>query len=344
MRILVDYQIFLSQRFGGISHYHARIHEAINRMPTGQQSFVSVLGSRNEYLGVSDPLRVLNGRNVLRRLNKSLTMARMSSFDVLHPTYYDNYFLSARRLPPYVLTVHDVIAERRFMDAPGRKMASDKKNLIARASRIIAISEATKKGILEFYDVPESSISVIYHGRPDYVSGVPAVPVAPFLLFVGQRWGYKNFSGMLAQAAPFMKRHDVRLKVVGKEPSAEERQEVAALGIGGLTDWVVGASDETLYGLYRQAMAFVFPSLEEGFGIPLLEASAAGCPVVCSDIPVFREVMGEAAVFFEPSSGLESALERVADARLIEAATANLSRFSWDDAARQTLEVYQSTL
>ncbi|TDX01776.1 glycosyltransferase family 4 protein [Dinghuibacter silviterrae] len=385
MNILVDYQIFLAQRYGGISHYHAKIHHAINRGASGHRSVLGVFGSSNKYLGFfPDPFRLLNlkGKAVLRSLNQAATKTFVRRFDVFHPSYYDNYFLSARRLPPFVLTIHDVIPERFFMDARGRELVARKKNLIPRAAHIIAISEATKAGLLEYYDVPESRVSVIPHGRPDHFerfaarSAPPARAASaaseaaaghmllaasaasaatgataassgngqPYLLYVGLRSSYKNFALFADGVAPFARRHGVRIKVVGPAPLPDELQQVERLRLAPLTDWLTGTTDEELYRLYRHALCFVFPSLDEGFGIPLLEAAAAGCPVLCSDIPVFREIMGDAALYFDPraAESLEGPLEQVSGLRsvLVDRATRNLDRFSWDEAARQTLQVY----
>jgi glycosyltransferase involved in cell wall biosynthesis len=197
----VDHQIFLSQRFGGISNYHSIIHQTINDGQAADRSTILALGSNNEYLeGKMAFLKPLNvrGKKVLRAINERTVSRMMPSFDVFHPSYYDNYFLTVASKPPFVLTVHDMIPEKNFYhDDIGRTLISNKKNLIYKAARIIAISEATKKDLLSFYDIDPDRIDVIHHGYPvsfdklrnpmiSATINMPA-PLKPYFLFVGTR-------------------------------------------------------------------------------------------------------------------------------------------------------------
>ena len=113
-------------------------------------------------------------------------------------------------------------------------------------------------------------------------------------------------------------------------------------------DWAGHVSDERLADLYNRAAAFVFPSKMEGFGIPVLEAQQNFCPLVASDIPVFREVAGDGAVYFMPDdpAGLGQAVDHAVSDRgsLIERGTANAARFSWAHAAARMIEIYRSFL
>ena len=111
-------------------------------------------------------------------------------------------------------------------------------------------------------------------------------------------------------------------------------------------------SDHELTGLYKSAKAFVFPSLAEGFGLPGLEAMAAGCPVVCSDIPVFHEIYGDAAIYFDPNNARDIA-EKINNVfhsndtyhhSMVERGKEHAKKFSWRKMAQETLEVYKEII
>ncbi|WP_431216560.1 hypothetical protein ACQ86N_19350 [Puia sp. P3] len=117
MKVLVDHQIFLSQRFGGISNYHSIIHQTINEGQAADRSTILALGSINEYvesrMAILKPLNT-HGRKMLHAINERTVSRMLSSFDVFHPTYYNNYFLSVAGKPPFVLTVHEYDTGKEF--------------------------------------------------------------------------------------------------------------------------------------------------------------------------------------------------------------------------------------
>jgi len=357
MKVLVDYQIFLAQQYGGISNYHSKIHEMINGLESGDRSTIIALGSENKY--IRNQLRLLRplnvrGKRILTSINQYALEQSIPRYDVFHPTYYDNYFLKTEKMPPFVITVHDVIPEKYFKDERGYSLVRNKKNLISKAARIIAISETTKRQLLNFYDVDPSNIVVIPHGRPDEVKVTPEDKEKswdkgqPYILYVGLRTGYKNFSFLLQSSAPFLLKYDMQLKVAGPPPVESEMRLVEELNLQDKVEFLSYPSLEELYALYHAAFCFAFPALEEGFGIPLLEAAAAGCPVICSDIDIFHEISGDSALYFDPHSreSVNSQLERlVSDSslrqELTQKAIANLAKYSWIEAAKRTLNVYQ---
>ncbi|HXO75627.1 MAG TPA: glycosyltransferase family 1 protein [Puia sp.] len=357
MKVLVDYQIFLAQRYGGISNYHSKIHEMINGLESGDRSTIIALGSENKYIrNQLQLLRPLNvrGKRILTSINQYALEQSIPRYDVFHPTYYDNYFLKTEKIPPFVITIHDVIPEKFFTDERGLSLIRNKKNLIAKAARIIAISETTKRELLNYYDVDPSNIVVIPHGRPDEFKAAPEEPEKswdreqPYLLYVGLRGGYKNFSFLLQSSAPFLLKYNMRLKVAGPPPAESEIKLVEELNLQDKVEFLAYPSLEELYTLYHEAFCFAFPSLEEGFGIPLLEAAAAGCPVICSDIGIFHEISGDSVLYFDPHSGdsVNLQLEKlVSDSSLRQELTrrsnANLAKYSWIEAAKRTLNVYQ---
>ncbi len=273
---------------------------------------------------------------------------------IFHPTYYNSYFLKYIGNYPYVITVHDMIHEI-FPEfcSDSDIMIQEKKATITRATRIIAISENTKRDIIRLLHIDADKIDVIYHGtsmRP--FSGKQRLKLPErFLLYVGDRTPYKNFDRFI-KAFSILQKNDPDLYVVCTGHSIK-RPEKEALSRLGVLDRIVHikASDQALSELYSRALLFVYPSLYEGFGIPILEAYANHCPVALSNASCFPEIAGEAGAYFEPesvdsiyetiSSLLDSDGERTA---LIQAGKERLKRYSWQKTAEQTGQVYRQVM
>lgn len=166
---------------------------------------------------------------------------------------------------------------------------------------------------------------------------------------MGKRELYKNFTGFFRAIQPLLHRHpDLHLVCAGGGAfSADEQSLFQASGLGHRVQYQP-INDGILYGLYQHAQAFVFPSLNEGFGIPVLEAFGAGCPVVLSERSSLPEVAGEAAVYFDPENdeSIADAIERVVTSeslrdQLRQSGRERLTLFSLDKTARQTFDVYK---
>jgi glycosyltransferase involved in cell wall biosynthesis len=222
-----------------------------------------------------------------------------------------------------------------------------------RADHVICVSESTKKDLTSFYAVDPRKLSVIYHGCSFPVSVPPSDDVcAPFLLYVGLRGSYKNFTRLLEVYAgsASIKRDFKLICFGGPRFSALELHNMKILGVEGRVTRVVG-DDKRLQNLYCSAACFIYPSLYEGFGMPVLEAMACGCPVACSSTSSLPEIGGSAAEYFEPSDcdSIRTAIERLvySDTRRRYMAVQGKHRaaqFSWDRCARQTFQVYSSLM
>jgi len=172
---------------------------------------------------------------------------------------------------------------------------------IARCDGIITVSEASRQLIHEVYGVPEDRIAVV----PNSVKR-PVMPIAtaisaaqPFLLAVGASWSHKNIEALLRQHALWAPTY--RLKIVsGPGPYRTRLEKIAAsYGISSRIDFLSGLAPLDLEHLYAGCSALVYPSLMEGFGLPPLEAMARLRPAIVSDLPVFRELYREHALFVE---------------------------------------------
>ena len=215
-----------------------------------------------------------------------------------------------------------------------------------RSHRLIAVSEATRSDLLRFYRIPKERVTVVHHGVEPAFSRLNRSHTEPYLLCVSTLHPHKNLTRLIR--AYGRKERDFPLILAGLRGFHTETIErlIEEMGLQDsvqITGWVPRAE---LYSLYERARAFVYPSTFEGFGMPVLEALAAGIPVACSDIPPLREVASDAALYFDPlnEDHIASAIERVmTDASLRERlSTAGRERarpFTWERCAEQTLKI-----
>lgn len=361
-KVFIDHQKFSTQKYGGISRYFANIIQGIKRTDDiGYQ--LGVMHAKNHYIQ-NEPLpikgsfsdRVLNrNERYDYRLNQLYCKRLLdkANFDVFHPTYYDPYYIKHLK-KPLVITIHDMAHER----VPEYFWAQDpltqqKRVNIDRADSIITISNTTKKEMISCFDIDPAKVSVIYHGldidAPFEVEPIMNLP-EQYLLFVGDRSGYKNFYLFMSAVQKLMP-HFPDMHVVltgGGKLHVADREFIERLG---LTDRVhhLNATDEQLNYLYQNTQLFVYPSLYEGFGLPILEAFRARCPMLLSDTECFREIAADAAVYFSPLS-LDDLVETMSDtlmnpalkAQLVERGTQRLAHFPLQKSIDQTLNVYKS--
>ncbi|HSP70454.1 MAG TPA: glycosyltransferase family 1 protein [Bryobacteraceae bacterium] len=215
-----------------------------------------------------------------------------------------------------------------------------------RSHRLIAVSEATRADLLHFYRVSESRVAVIPHGVEPAFSRLDRSRTENYLLCVSTLHPHKNMLRLIRAFG--RKKRDFPLVLAGLRGFHAGAIEalIAEMGLQDsvrITGWV---PREELYQLYAHARAFIYPSTFEGFGMPVLEALAAGIPTACSDIPPLREVAGDATLFFDPQDedAIAAAIERVmSDAplrkRLAQAGPERARPFTWERAAEQTRNV-----
>ena len=378
MRILYDYQIFQWQRVGGISNSFINL---IQNLPSTAEFQIGIKDSDNVHLKESGLVQVrpfsseqnfltnryfygkgylfrwfstifpsINSREVNRKY--SIDLLKSGQFDVFHPTFFEDYFLPYLNGTPYVFTVHDMITEK--FKTGDILQTNNKKTLVDRASHIIAVSNNTKQDLMDIFNVPESKITVIYHGASEIMPSKDfVVGVDKYILFVGQRGGYKNFIPMVKSLLPVLERHqDIKIICTGADFSLQER---SLFKENGLQDRVIhrSPSDAELRALYANALCFVFPSLYEGFGIPILEAWKCGCPVILNKKSCFPEIAKDAAVFFTLDNNY-SDLDRVMESfltmpenekdLLLQRQNKRLQDFSWKKSAEMLLDVYRGVM
>ena len=386
MKVLFDYQIFETQTFGGISRYYV---ELIKKF--GKNNLIDwelpITYSNNIYLEKEpelfkylkkkkDPfsyflpdfdfkgkwklyktVNKLTGFPKEEFANRELSLKRIKEkdFDIFHPTYYNDYYLEYVTDKPFVITVHDMIHEKFSAENLVTDFHSDtKQKVIEKATKVIAISQNTKKDLIELFKVDEKKIEVIYQAnslQSDY-------DFAPFsqnlklpekyLLFVGNRKGYKNFNFFIHSVAPILKiNKNIFIVCTGTDFSQEELDSFSNLGISNQMKHHF-VDDASLVFLYKNALAFVFPSLYEGFGIPILEAFSCGCPALLSNTSSLPEVGGDAALYFNPANkdSMYEAVKSICNnenmrLEMRQKGYERLKLFSWEKTALETKAVYE---
>ncbi|HLO80516.1 MAG TPA: glycosyltransferase family 1 protein [Chitinophagaceae bacterium] len=367
MRILYDHQCFTNDRIGGISKY---FYKLMDQFSADQDLEIDVAGkfSNNLYalqlngkMNFSKffPDQDFRGqRRILKILNKrqAVNQLRKGQFDIFHPTYYNPYFLDHVGDKKMVLTVHDMIYEIFGMKErySSYSMLEAKKELIRRSDKVIAISASTKRDILRFIQVPHEKIEVIYHGvereTKTYPEDFLKLPAARFFLFVGKREGYKNFSFMLDSIAPLLRECGAGLICAGGGVfSRDEVIQIERLRLKQQVHFFPSLSDDQLSFLYQKAIALIYPSLYEGFGMPLLEAARNKCPVISSNSSSLPEVGGDAVLYFNAgdADGLLKSAEDVfyepaLRDELIQKGLSRANEFGWDRTFEQTKSLYRS--
>ncbi len=232
------------------------------------------------------------------------------------------------------------------------------------AAHIISVSEYAKRELSNEVDYPSERIHVIHHGIDPYFVPFPAETVRLLrsqllrddeqylILHVGHSARRKNVE-ILYKALSILsgRKVPVRLLRVGGEPTPAQASLIHALGIKDIVTHIKHVPNRELPRYYASSDLFVFPSLYEGFGIPLIEAMACGIPVVCSDWKLFREVCGPAAFFADPTDprALADAIEKVLHypslaSQLRQKGLQRARQFTWEKTAFQTLQVYQRVL
>ncbi|MEN9630293.1 MAG: hypothetical protein RJA10_3521 [Pseudomonadota bacterium] len=366
MKVVFDSQIFELQRHGGISRYVTELALAMARLPEVQARVLAPLHVNALLAGsgapTAGPAACVPGWPA--RLRQPLAAAWSAAWlalgppDVLHATYYGRH-RRPRGAGRLVLTVHDMIHERFPGDfGPHDDTAACKRAAVAAADHVICVSDSTRRDLCQLYGLAPERISVVPHGvRPlPAVQGPPPLPPgAPYLLHVGARGGYKNFSLLLrALAASAPLRTALRVVAFGGGPwTAAERELITRAGLGDGQVLQMAGDDALLSTLYRHAACLVYPSRYEGFGMPLLEAMALNCPVVSASGSALPEAAGPAATYFDTESAdapaqLAAAIERATGdparrAELQRLGAERAAAFTWERAARQTLQAYQRT-
>jgi glycosyltransferase involved in cell wall biosynthesis len=290
----------------------------------------------------------------------ALERARVTLFHAPH------YVVSPFTRCPYVVTIHDCI-HLRFPQYLPNALAHVYARAVMRTSahrarRVLTVSNASKQDIQHYLRVPGDKVEVIYNALDERLASPPTpedmtrvrerfLLTSPFILYAGNIKPHKNVDRLI-EAYSILRRRgvgDVKLLIIGDDVSKYQnlRRLVHRFQLHQHVRFLGFVPEATLAALYRLAAAFVFPSLCEGFGLPTLEAMAAGAPVITSNVSSLPEVVGDAALLIDPmdAGAIADALARVLGdvtlrTELIARGHERVKAFSWQRSVARTRAVY----
>lgn len=355
IKILFEHSIFLHQKNGGISNYIIKINEKLKNynVDTKIISLISInnfLNHSKVKKNVIFRLKIIPKfcRKFFFLLNDLffLIYSKLSKPDLVHFSYYNNNLIKFLKAP-YVLTVYDLINER--FDIQNNQF--NKKNLIMNAKHIICISNFTKSELIDIYEIPPKKISVVHLGVDEKKNEI-INNKENFILFVGDRGRYKNFEKLIEcfGNSKYLKKNFNIVCFGDNEFSKKEKNKLDTLNIRKNFLHVKG-DNQKLEKYYKKATLFVSVSLMEGFGLTPLEAMSLNCPVICSDIPVFREVLGNSCEYVDPLdvNNIRIKIETILKSkneqeRLIELGKKKVTEYPWEKCTAETSKIYEKIL
>ncbi len=262
-------------------------------------------------------------------------------------------------LVPFVVTIHDLIlkkypTQRASFFGPIRYWIKNIgydfviSSALKKSQKVITISNYTKKNILKYFKINSDKIKVIYEGTPDSSSLPEKKTKDPYLLYVGNAYPHKNLRRLILAFKELSQERDLKLILVGEIDYFYQqlRKEFSHLKNIVFADFV---SDQELISLYQNASLYVFPSLCEGFGLPPLEAMSHGLPVISSSATCLPEILGQAALYFNPNNSQEI-IQRIKEVlddkklqeKLISSGFKKIKEYSWNEMSKEILKIYQS--
>lgn len=354
-------------RSAGITSYIFNLLRHLPETATGME--YTVFLSEKRYRGAPglrlQVSRLPTSRPAVRILWEQALLpwvARREGIDLLHNMAFVGPLAGGC---PFVVTVHDLsflFFPRSFRSLRRSYLQVFARMSVRRARRVIAVSESTKRDLVEIYDISPAKIDVVYNGVDARFQPLPADQVAAFrqqqglpdrfILFVGTLEPRKNIVSLIDAYARLPKERPPLVLVGGKGWFYDEIfGRVEALGLTGEVRFAGFVPAEDLPLWYNAADLFVYPSLYEGFGLPPLEAMACGTAVITSTASSLPEVVGQAGRLADPTDteALAAAMAQVLGSRQLqqEMETAGLAQaagFSWEETARKTVDSYRRAL
>jgi len=367
VKVLYDHQCFVQQQYGGVSRYHYQLIKELNKLKDVEVQ-LSLKYSNNFYINEDNSFEVKKffsnhkfyfKRTILDYINRISTnkILEKGDYDAFHPTYFNPYFLKHLNNKPFIVTVYDSIHEKypEIINSIDKTL-ENKKILFSKAELIIAISNCTKNDLIELYKIPAEKIEVVYlaasiNKQKAAKKGKFNLP-EKYILYVGNRDFYKNFNSFILAIEPLLK-DNPDLLLIAAGGGMFNKDELKLFESRNLKDKVLHriASDTSLATLYSNALAFIFPTLYEGFGIPALEAMNCDCPVVMSNTSSLPEVGGDAAIYFDPTK-IADMTEKIGSVifnkelreDLIKKAVIQRNKFSFEKTALDTKKIYEKLL
>ena len=354
IKVIFEGSIFLHQKIGGVSKYIKNLNYGLSKYSIKSKIFSPITINENLRKKNSNEISYIKLKKIPKfftrffyLINDLFTLIYIKIYkpDLIHFSYYNNFLLKFIDTP-YVLTIYDLIHEKLKL----KQTKFDKSKLILKASHIICISNQTKKELIKYYKIKSEKITVIHLGveQKTYKKNKKNKTI----LFVGSRERYKNFNNFI-KAFSGSKFLTSNFKVIcfGNNPfTNKELKLFEKLKIKEKIYFVSG-NDKKLNDYYQSANLFVTTSFHEGFGLTPLEAMRMSCPVVCSDLPVFREILKDSCQYANPydPKNIKLKIETVLKSKnkqkdLIKKGHRIIKKFKWDDCCYKTSKIYKNIL
>lgn len=349
MKVVFDNMIYSLQRAGGISGVWTELISRLMAHPGIDAMFVEHPSARRNIFRSRlsiPPERIIPERRLPAAVGRWLAPDLPESREpfIFHSPYYRTASPESGALN--VITVHDFIYETQRVGSPlARKLHSRLMHrALGRSAAVACVSRATADDLAALYG--NAVIPAVIPNAPVCTPGQPPCTArGRKLLYVGSRAPYKRF-GLAVEAAAMLGR---TLVVAGAPLSFAERRMTARLGVR--VEPAVYPSGDILASLYSAAAALIYPSAAEGFGIPVVEAQAWGCPVVAVDAPWLRSVAAPGSVMAvcrPVARAIAGAVTSLGDTALrtalVEAGHKNAARYSWRRAADDYFNIYRSLI
>ncbi|HEY0057404.1 MAG TPA: glycosyltransferase family 1 protein [Pedobacter sp.] len=350
MKLVFDNIIFSLQKSGGISVYWFELISRFLKEHSSQCDFIEAKGALENVFRKNTHIpaeKIVKQNSIIPiQLIRYLPIPiNTSDTAIFHSGYYRVPFAPAKKFKQ-VLTVHDFTYEKFTHGLKREVHTAQKRVAIKAADIIICVSESTRRDLHTYYpECKHKDIRVIYNGvSHDYKplsNDQKTISSRPFILFVGSRAAYKNFI-LTVDLISGLNEYD--LVLTGNHLSDSEKA-LLEIKLKGRYRIYPGIANEELNTLFNSAYCLLYPSLFEGFGIPVLEAMRAGCPVIALNNSSLPEVCGKAGILLESADqrSLSSALGHIQDNRekIISAGYLQAAQFSWDKCYEETIKIYK---
>lgn len=380
MNIVYDSSAFTYQKIGGVSRYYYELITHLMTFPSADKINISYpcLNLENIFYNklpnISYNPSKNHGKyplsdyfNLIPGIISTKKILDKTKKGIFHPTFlYAPYFTNYGKHEMVVTCLDLIFNTHMSLSHRNLRYLLQMENFkfgYNHATRIIAISNNTKKELLECYEnLSSDMVDVIHLGfsvrsdqcssREHTLDGVGCSSEIKYILYVGGRSGYKNFSFFLTSIATILtESKDLYLVCVGGGIFSEE--EVDLIRSLTLVDKIIHVTptDSELSYLYHNALAYVCPSLHEGFGLPILEAYANSCPAILNNVSCLPEIGGNAALYFESGNALslQNCIYSIYDneklrENLIYKGLSQVQKFSWSKCAEETYKTYEKAL
>lgn len=350
---------FFHQRYGGVTRYSLSLTEKMIENNINFKIYAPIY--KNIYLKNISKKYVFGyyfskypNLTFLRYINNSILnfFLKKNKVKLVH-FMYDPENIPNLKYKKKIITIHDTIHEK-FSENYKDNFFSKRKMLLEKMDKIICVSENTKNDLIEFYNLDQEKIKVIYNGSDHLINLETFNNInnkffkKPYILFVGSRSKYKNFK-LFVESYKKSKRILDNFNIICFGGGNFSKNEINFFKDLKITNNIssVSGDDKKLKFFYQNASMFIYPSLYEGFGIPILEAMHEGCPTLASDIPVFKEILGQNGNYFNPRShdDLIFNMEEILfndqnNKNLVSNGKIISKKYSWSKCYNKTIEFY----